>query len=159
MSNDLQIRPLRSDEVNLLDEFLYQAIFIQKGVEPPPRNILEKPDLQVYIGDFGKYETDNALAAELDGRVVGAVWTRIMDDYGHIDDETPSFAISLLPEYRSQGIGTKLMQNMLNLLKEKGFMQASLSVQKENYATNLYLKLGFKIISENTEEYLMLINL
>ena len=155
----LIIRPLEQEEIPLLDEFLYQAIFIPDGVEPPPRDIIENTDLQVYVKDFGKNETDNALVAEVDGQVVGAVWTRIMDDYGHIDDETPSFAISLLPKYRSQGVGTKLMKAMLKLLKEQGFVQASLSVQKDNYATDLYQKLGFEIIDETAEEYLMLINL
>lgn len=28
-----------------------------------------------------------------------------MNDYGHIDDQTTSLAISLYPEYRNQGIG------------------------------------------------------
>ena len=42
-----------------------------------------------------------------------------MNDYGHVDDETPSFAISLLPEYRGQGNGTRLMREMLALLKEQ----------------------------------------
>ena len=157
--DDLKIRPLLNSEVEVLEEFLYQAIFIPEGVEAPPRCIIENPDLQVYIEGFGSRETDSALVAEIDGHVVGAVWTRIMNDYGHIDNQTPSFAISLLPEYRSQGIGTKLMKHMLQLLKEKGFAQASLSVQKENYAANLYLKLGFKIINETDEEYLMLIKL
>lgn len=36
-----------------------------------------------------------------------------MEDYGHIDVDTPSLAISLLPEYRGQGIGTKLLSNLL----------------------------------------------
>ena len=156
---DVHIRPLDAEEVNLLEEFLYQAIFIPEEVEAPPRSIIESPDLQVYIEDFGRNETDNALVAEVDDRVIGAVWTRIMDDYGHIDDETPSFAISLLPEYRSQGIGTKLMNDMLQLLEDQGFARASLSVQKQNYAVNLYLKLGFEVIDETNEEYLMLIKL
>ena len=41
-----------------------------------------------------------------------------MNDYGHIDDNTPSLAISLYEEYRSKGIGTKLMNEMKKLLKE-----------------------------------------
>lgn len=155
----LIIRPLRQGEIPLLDEFLYQAIFVPEGVEAPPRSIIESPDLQVYIRDFGKSASDNALVAELDGRVVGAVWTRIMDDYGHIDDETPSFAISLLPEHRSRGIGTKLMKEMLRLLRDLGFARASLSVQKENRAASLYSKLGFRTVDETDEELLMLIDL
>ena len=57
---------------------------------------------------------------------------RIMDDYGHIDDETPSFAISLYEEYRNMGIGTALMRDMLEFLKNKGYRRTSLSVQKVN---------------------------
>ena len=48
--------------------------------------------------------------ADDEGKVIGAVWTRIMNDYGHVDDDTPSFAISLYKEYRGQGIGTCLMK-------------------------------------------------
>ena len=51
------------------------------------------------------------------------------------------------------------MKEMLSALKERGYKQASLSVQKENYAAKMYQKLGFQIISENEEEYLMLIKL
>ena len=93
------------------------------------------------------------------GKIIGAVWVRIMNDYGHIDNETPSLAISLYNEYRHLGIGTALMKAILQLLKEKGYKQISLSVQKENYAVNMYRKIGFKIVSETEEEYIMLCEL
>ena len=93
--------------------------------------------------------------AEIKEKIVGAVWVRIMNDYGHIDDETPSFAMSLYEEYRDLGIGTALMGAMLQFLKEKGYKQASLSVQKINYAVRMYRKAGFEIIDENEEEYIM----
>ena len=82
-----------------------------------------------------------------------------MNDYGHIDNETPSFAISLFEEYRGKKIGTKLMVQMLELLKKKGYKQASLAVQKENYAVKMYKKVGFKIVDENSEEYIMICEL
>ena len=91
--------------------------------------------------------------------MVGAVWVRIMDDYGHIDDATPSFAISLYKEYRGLGIGAALMQEMLRILKDRGYKQASLAVQKANYAVNMYRKIGFEIVDENEEEYIMLCRL
>ena len=149
------IRELREDEYPLLNEFLYEAIFVPEGTEPPPRSIIDAPELQVYVSDFGNEPDDHALAAEADGAVVGAVWVRIMDDYGHVDDETPSFAISLYQEYRGQGIGTELMQNMLSLLEKCGYRRASLAVQKENYAAKMYQKLGFEIVNENESEYIM----
>ena len=45
------------------------------------------------------------------------------------------------------------------LLKEQGYEQASLAVQKENYAVRMYQKLGFEIVDENTEEYIMICRL
>ena len=136
-------------------DFLYEAIFIPHGVEPPPKSIIDRPELQVYISEFGKSEHDIALVAELKGKIVGAVWVRIMNDYGHIDDNTPSFAISIFKEYRGRGIGTALMQEMLSILKQRGYEQASLSVQKANFAAEMYRKLGFQVVEENEEEYLM----
>jgi ribosomal protein S18 acetylase RimI-like enzyme len=97
--------------------------------------------------------------AEEDGKVVGAVWTRIMNDYGHVDDDTPSFAISLYKEYRGRGFGTKMMIAMLDLLKEQGYEKASLAVQKANYAVRMYKKVGFETVDENDEEYIMVCRL
>lgn len=153
------IREMKPDEYPLLDEFLYQAIFIPKGVEPPPREIVRQPELQVYVQNFGQIDGDDCLAAECEGKVVGAVWVRIMHDYGHIDDETPSFAISLLPHYRGQGIGTALMRAMLERLAQKGVKQVSLAVQKENYAVSMYRKCGFEVVDENEQEFIMVCRL
>lgn len=69
-------------------------------------------------------------------------------DYGHIDNDTPSLAISLNNDYRGLGIGTALMKEMLGILKERGYKQTSLSVQKANYAVKMYQKLGFEIVDE-----------
>ena len=153
------IRELRSDETELLKEFLYEAIFIPEGADPPPRDIIDRPELKIYYEGFGSGPADHCLAAEDDGNVIGAVWTRIMNDYGHIDDDTPSFAISLYKEYRRQGIGSQLMVKMLELLKWKGYEKASLAVQKANYAVKMYENVGFKTVDENDEEYIMVCEL
>lgn len=153
------IREIRKEEIELLNDFLYEAIFIPEGIEKPSKEIIKNEDLQVYIKNFGDSKDDNCLVAEYNNKIVGACWTRIMNDYGHIDNETPSFAISLYEEYRGKGIGTELMLKMLDLLKQKGYKQASLAVQKENYAVKMYKKVGFEIIDENKEEYIMICKL
>ena len=154
-----QIRRIKETEYGVLDTFLYEAIFIPEGTEAPPREIIRRPELQVYVDGFGSRAGDHCLVAEADGNIVGAVWTRIMDDYGHVDNETPSFAISLLKEYRGHGIGTKLMEQMLDHLRDQGFQRASLAVQKKNYAVRMYQKVGFVIIDENDEEFIMVCEL
>lgn len=149
------IRQIKCNEYSLLDDFLYEAIFIPEGVEAPPKEIINAPELQVYVQDFGKQEGDNCFVAEVEEKIVGAVWVRIMDDYGHVEDGVPSFAISLYKEYRGLGIGTMLMKRMLEELKERGYQKTSLAVQKANYAVKMYKNVGFEIVDENAEEYIM----
>ena len=145
--------------MEVLDTFLYEAIFIPKGVSAPSKDIINQPELQVYVKNFGEDKGDLCLVAQVENEIVGAVWVRIMNDYGHIDDETPSFAISLLKEYRNYGIGTELMRQMLKKLKMQGYRQASLAVQKMNYAVRMYTNVGFEIVDENDQEYIMICRL
>ena len=149
------IRTISEGEGSLLQDFLYEAIFVPEGVPAPPKSIINQPELQVYIAGFGKKKDDIGLIAEVDKRAVGAVWVRIMNDYGHIDNDTPSFAISVYKDYRGLGIGTNLMKEMVRILKDRGYKQASLAVQKANYAVRMYQKTGFEIVDENEEEYIM----
>lgn len=151
----LAMRPIRDGEIDLLRDFLYEAIFVPEGVVAPPKDVIDIPQLRVYIEDFGRRKDDCCLVAEYEGKVIGAVWTRIMNDYGHVDDNTPSLSISLYPEYRHRGIGTLLMKEMIALLESKGYAQVSLSVQKANYAVGLHKKLGFVTVIETEEEYVM----
>ena len=135
------IREMTVPEYPLLSDFLYEAIFIPDDIKPPSR------------------KDDFALVAEIEGKIIGAVWIRIMYDYGHIDDETPSLAISLYKEYRGRGIGTEMMKEMLSLLKTHNYKRVSLSVQKANYAAEMYRKIGFDIVRGNEEEWIMVCNL
>lgn len=152
---EYKIREMKNTEYGLLEDFLYEAIFVPEGAPAPPRDIIRRPELQVYLTGFGSEKDDICFVAKADQKIVGAVWVRIMDDYGHIDNETPSFAISLYKDYRNYGIGTALMLKMLETLKEKGYRQASLAVQKANYAVKMYKKVGFETVHENEEEYIM----
>jgi len=156
---DSIIRKIRPSEIPLLSDFLYEAIFVPAGSAPPPRDIIQEPELQVYLTDFGKRKDDIGFVAEVDQRIVGAVWARIMNDYGHVDDQTPSLSISIFKEYRGRGIGTALMKTMLKELQDRGYKQASLSVQKANYAVRMYEKAGFEVVEEKGEEYIMVCKL
>ncbi|MBR2260605.1 MAG: GNAT family N-acetyltransferase [Paludibacteraceae bacterium] len=149
------IRKIQPEEIPVLNDFLYEAIFIPQGMVPPPRTIIEQEDLQVYVRGFGESPHDHCLVAECDGKIVGAVWVRMMNDYGHLDDQTPSLAISLYPTYRGQGIGTQLLRQMMDLLRQEGYAHVSLSVQKENYALRMYQKEGFMIVEDRGDEVVM----
>ena len=153
------IREMTAQEYPLLDDFLYEAIFVPEGVEPPSKSIITAPELQIYVKDFGTSKDDFSLVAEVENKIIGAVWVRIMNDYGHIDDKTPSLAISLYKKYRGQGIGSSLIKEMLSLLQAHGYKRVSLSVQKANYAAKLHQKIGFRIIKEIGDKWIMTYNL
>lgn len=156
---DLAIRDIRAGELPLLEDFLYEAIFIPEGVTPPQRSVIYEPLLWRTIDDFGMLPDDRCLVAEVAGQVVGAVWGRMANQYGHVDDETPSLSIALYPEFRGRGIGTALVRAMIARLTEAGYVRVSLSVQKANYAKRMYESLGFKAMSERDGELIMVCQL
>ncbi len=159
--NDL-IRDLRKEEYPLLRRFTYESIFQRDEKNRLPFDIVDTPMFRVFYEDFGQAD-DCALVAEADGAVVGAVWTRItkgaVKGFGHVDDQTPEFAIAILKPYRGAGIGKALMRGMLALLKERGYARASLSVQRDNDAVHLYEKVGFHVLRATDEEYIMVCDL
>lgn len=153
------IREIEKSEIVLLQDFLYEAIYVPEGSRKPDKSIIELPELQIYIEDFGARADDYCLVAEVEGEIAGAVWVRIIDDYGHIDEETPSLSISLYEEYRGYGLGTQMMKEMIDRLRNYEYEKLSLSVQKSNYAAEIYKGLGFTVYDENEEEYIMIFHL
>lgn len=153
------LRPLKQEEYSLLEDFLYDAIFVPVGEEALPRSVLLEPSIQNYYQDFGRAH-DYCLVAEQEGKLLGAVWARVLSGpvkgYGYVDEHTPELAISVQNEFRGKGIGTALLRAMLDLLQRAGYGQISLSVQKENPAADLYKRLGFTTLEEKDEDYLML---
>ena len=161
--DSIQIRTIANEEIPVLEDMLYEAIFQEDEANPIPREVIELPEVKIFIKDFGKKKHDHCFVADWKGKIIGAVWVRLLNGtpkgFGYIDEETPEFAISLFKEYRHMGLGTSLMKRMIEHLKETGYQQTSLSVQKKNYALKLYQKLGFEIIKDKGEDYLMLLKL
>ena len=149
------IRPIKNNEIPLLTEFLYEAIFQKDNEKLVPRVIIQEPSLWIYIDGFGTKKDDHCFVAEIDIKIVGAVWVRCINAFGHIDDAVPEFAISIYPQYRGKGIGSALMKAMLEHLKMQGYALTSLAVQKDNYAVKMYQQVGFEIADENDREYIM----
>jgi ribosomal protein S18 acetylase RimI-like enzyme len=157
----VNVREITPDDYPVLEDFLYNAIHIPPGGKWPPREIIFTPEIHIYIKDFGDKSGDCGIVAGQDGKIIGAAWTRIVPAYGHLDKNTPELAISVLPEYRGQGIGALLMERLFDLLRERGYKRTSLSVQQNNPAVRFYQRLGYKITEEKLdhtghEEYIMI---
>lgn len=154
----IEVRPIRPSEVSLLREFLYLAVYQPDPTHPIPRSVLDDPGVSIYTDDWGQ-PTDRCLVAANDGLVAGAVWTRILAGplrgFGNLDAQTPEFSIAVLPELRGVGMGTQLMRAMVGWLAADGIAQASLSVQATNPARRLYERLGFEIVEDRGDEWIM----
>ena len=156
---ELTIRPIRREEFPLLADFLYDAIYRSDPSSPLPRQIVEHPSLRIYIADFGTLPDDRCLVAQAEGHVVGMVWVRCIRAYGYIGEGIPEFVLSVAAPCRGQGIGTRLMREMLQRLSAAGYPEASLSVQRRNPAVRLYRRLGFRTVKRTLEEYIMVCDL
>ncbi len=154
------IRKMRQTEYPMLENFLYDAVQQDEEHIQLPRSILKEPKPRLYLENFGNLNSDQCLCAEMRGQVVGAVWVRNVDDgYGSIDSDTPELAVSLQKEHRGQGIGTRLVWEMLTCLKMAGHERTSAFVNKSNYAVRMYKNLGFEVADENPREYIMVCQL
>lgn len=153
------IREIQPEDYPLLEEFLHLAVYQRDPLQPMARSVIDEPRVLSYIDGFGEREHDHGLVAEVDGRVIGAAWARVLSgdprSYGYVDDATPELAISLRPAYRNKGIGTRLMRSLLGRLAAAGFARTSLSVDKDNYASRMYAQLGFTVVAEHDEDLLM----
>jgi ribosomal protein S18 acetylase RimI-like enzyme len=147
MNDSLIVRPITISEIGFLDKMLYNAIFVPPGNERLPDNIIEHPEISKYIKDFGR-EGDICFVAQLNGDLVGAIWTRHFNEsnkaYGFVDSDTPELSMAVYEQFRNKGIGTRLLSTMIKALTDKGYRQVSLSVDIINYAYDLYKKIGFK---------------
>lgn len=153
--DSVRIRNIRTEEIPLLCDFLYEAIYRPPEWPTLPRTVIQHPSLWRYVKNFGKRRGDLALVAEVDSRVIGAVWVRYMRGYGHVEDHIPELSMAIYSDYRNKGIGSRLLIEMLRTLQESGITLVSLSVNKGNPAVTLYRRIGFHIHRENDDEYIM----
>jgi ribosomal protein S18 acetylase RimI-like enzyme len=155
----VNIRSIRLTELSFLDEMLYEAIFQEPGADPLPKEIIQNPDLAKYINDFGKDKFDVCYVAEVKDELIGACWGRVFSienpGYGFFNQKTPELSIAISPEYRNQGIGSRLIKALIAYYQKLKIQQISLSVDKSNPAYGLYQRLGFESIETTEKSALM----
>jgi len=155
---DIHIRPLSPEDAPCLWEMLYQAIHVSPGTEPPDREIVHSAELAHYAAGWGRPGDIGYLAVDAEGLLVGAAWLRLLtgDDrgYGWVDDATPELSMAVMPGWRGQGIGTRLLAALLAAAAEH-YAAVSLSVQADNPAARLYRRLGFQVVEDGGTWYTM----
>ncbi|MBA2941432.1 GNAT family N-acetyltransferase [Paenibacillus sp. CGMCC 1.16610] len=142
----LSFRKMDENDYDFLMDMQYESIHILEN-KPPKLELLNAPHLKKYHEGWGR-QGDMALLALMNNVPVGAGWYRLFDEsnrgYGFVDHETPELGIAVLPAYRGQGVGFKLMQELIKQAQKDGFPSLSLSVDPNNLAAvRMYEKLEF----------------
>lgn len=148
----IEYRPINKDDLDFLEDMLYEAIFVPEGQPKYPRAIIKEPSIAQYISNWGSQTFDRAVIACVGSFAVGAIWGRIFPKkrkgYGFVDERTPEISLAVLPQFRNMGIGAKMLEKITAVYQKEGMKQLSLSVDKLNPARNLYFRNGFEIHEE-----------
>lgn len=146
MKEKYTIKIADKNDQDFLYEMLYQSIYVEPHSPNPDRKIIETPEILKYIANWGKKGDYALIAIDEIGNKIGAVWIRYFDSnnkgYGFISDKIPEMGIAVEQEYRGNGIGSFLIEEILKRTKKK-IQSISLSVQLNNPALKLYRRFGF----------------
>ncbi|MEX1125779.1 MAG: GNAT family N-acetyltransferase [Acidimicrobiia bacterium] len=101
--------------------------------------------------------------AEVDGSLVGAAWLRFLTHpdpgHGYVADDVPELSLGVLEVWRGRGIGRALLRELIAAASEAGIRKLSLSVERANFARNLYLQEGFEFVARGIDADTMVLNL
>jgi len=145
---NIELYFLRSSEHFIVKDLLHYAARLDESGE----SLEEYPYLEQYHRNYGNYNGDIGVYAMVDGQIAGGAWVRmLLNGFGHVDTQTPELTFAVLPAYRNQGIGTKIMEQLMREVV-KSYPKMSLAVREDNPAIALYERLGFTKIegSETT---------
>ncbi|MBV5321400.1 MAG: GNAT family N-acetyltransferase [Sulfuricurvum sp.] len=133
---------LRSSEQKILTDMLHYAM----RLDEVNKSLSDLPKLSIYSEFYGYTSKDLGLYALVDNQLAGAIWIRRLNadhgSNGYIDDNTPILNIAVLPEFRDQGIGSQMIEQ---LFIEAGalYENISVSVVEDSLAVRFYERHGF----------------
>ena len=141
---NLELYFLRSFEAEIAKEMLYYAA--QLDLED--KKLQDLPELTRYLEHYGIYKTDIGVYGLIDNKIAGAAWVRLLKGennkgFGYVDDQTPELVLAVKPEFRNQGVATKLMEQLMTEVAMSS-AKMSLCVRENNPVIRLYERLGFK---------------
>ena len=146
----VSLRPVDPDDEDFLYELFCQTLgddltTLDAAQRAAILRIQFKAQLHTYSAQFPRADHQIIM---LDDRVIGRVLVE------RTEAEHCGVDIALLPEYRSGGIGTMLIQELLDEAAGAG-KPFRISVVRTNPALHLYDRLGFKTTGESLTHFML----
>jgi len=141
IKNETEILPLLSTQTEEFMEILWTALN-PDGVTGRTRSILGDPIIKPYYEEWGQPD-DIGFAAMKEGKIVGAIWSRIKECVTREYAEYPELGLGVLPEYQNMGIGSLLLNTLIENCRKK-YPGLRLGVnEKAVRVLSFYNKFGF----------------
>ena len=159
----VQLRPGSTTDLDFLAEMLFEAFFWDTSTKRPPfASFRITPEFSKLLAGWER-RGDRAIVAEESGTRLGAAWFRFwtpeLHSYGFVDAVTPEIAMALRQGYRSQGLGRRLLDVLVQTARDEGVPALSLSVSPLNFALQLYESAGFRKVGESGTSWTLLLSL
>ncbi len=124
---------------------------------------VEESSLWRYVSGWGR-RGDAAVIALEAGFAVGAAWYRLFSrdepGFGFIDEKTPEVAVAVVPSRRGRGIGSELLDALVEQAREQGYKGLSLTVAADDTpAMHVFEKQGFERVEETDGSWTMHLDL
>lgn len=140
---------LRSSEQKIVTDMLH----FSARVDEVGKTLEDFRELDMYSKFYGLTAKDLGLYALVGNKIAGAVWLRELkkesNSNAYVDDKTPVLNIAVKPEFRGQGIGSAMLEQ---LFLEAGsfFQQISVSVLNDKKIIAYFEKLGFSQLENSS---------
>jgi GNAT superfamily N-acetyltransferase len=150
------IRRGNRQDVRFLRDMLRHAFYWRSSAG------VEDASLWRYVAGWGR-RGDAAVIALEGGFPVGAAWFRLFAQdepgFGFVDEQIPEVAIAVVPSRRGHGIGSELLDALVDLAGEQGYGALSLSVDTDSPAMHVFEKQGFEKVEQTDGSWTMRLDL
>jgi len=157
--NDVRVRPAAADDFIFLATMLGEAA-VWRPDKPTPTADEVLADLRYaqYLVGWPR-QGDYGLVAEQEGPV-GAAWYRTFTEashgHGFVAENVPELAIAVIASRRHEGIGRRLLVDLIEASIAQGYPAISLSVAEHNPARGLYEASGFVPVEKHGSTWTMI---
>jgi len=150
------LRAAGATDTEFLIDMLMAATNWSSQWKPQSRGrILGSPKTAHYISGWPR-DTDLGIVAEAGTEQVGACWLRFFpaDDrgYGFVAADIPELTIGVAAAWRGRGVGRALLREIAECARISGITRISLSVERKNYAQQLYLAEGYRVVDSSDRQ-------
>ena len=156
--DDIQYRPAEADDFPFLATMLGEAA-VWRPDKPTPTagQVMADPRYAMYLAGWPR-QGDHGLVAEQDGPL-GAAWyrtyTAMSHGYGFVAEDVPELSIAVVASRRREGIGRRLLGDLIEASVVQGYSALSLSVNVDNPARGLYESVGFEPVEKRATSWTM----